>query len=232
MHCHIAICDDRETDRDYLAALVRSWGEERGHTLTLELFPSAEAFLFRYAEEKGFDLLLLDVEMGPMDGVALAKAIRRENAAVQMVFVTGYTDYIAQGYEVEALHYLMKPVGREKLAAVLDRAVQHLRRNERALLLEVSGEMVRLPQREVRYLEVRQNYVTVHAGEDYTVKQTLGHFAETLDDRFFRAGRSYLVNLEFIRRVTRTEIHLTGGEVIPLPRGMYEPINRAIISRN
>lgn len=231
MHYHIAVVDDMGTDRDYLAALVRSWAAEGGHVLTIDQFSSAEAFLFRYAEDKAYDFLLLDIEMGAMDGVALAREVRRENDAVQIVFVTGYSDYIAEGYEVSALHYLMKPVKREKLWTVLDRAAAKLRRNERTLLLDAAGEMVRVPFREIRYLEVRQNYVTVHAGEDCTVKRTLGHFEKELDDRFFRVGRSYLVNLDCIRRVTKTDIHLTTGETIPLPRGTYEPLNRAIIQR-
>lgn len=231
MRYHIAVVDDVETDRDFLTALVKGWAAQEGHSLAIDPFPSAEAFLFRYAEDKSYDLLLLDVEMGEMDGVTLAKDIRRENDTIQIIFVTGYSDYIAEGYEVAALHYLMKPVRREKLLAVLDRAVGKLRRNERTLLLDTAGEMVRLPFREIRYLEVRQNYVTVHAVGDYTVKKTLGRFEEELDDRFFRVGRSYLVNLDLICRVTKTDIHLSTGESIPLPRGMYEPVNRAIIAR-
>ena len=121
--------------------------------------------------------------------VELAKRIRQKNKALQIVFITGYTDYIAEGYDVSALHYLVKPVSREKLFTVLDRAAERLHSAERALLLELPGETVRVPLHEIDYLEVRQNYVTVHAGETYTVKKTLGAMERELDDRFFRAGR-------------------------------------------
>ena len=107
-----AVCDDSPIDAGYVLGLLKSWARERGVPLQTERFPSAEAFRFRYEEDKTFDLLLLDIEMGQMDGVALAKAVRRENETVQIVFVTGYSDYIAEGYEVAALHYLMKPVNR------------------------------------------------------------------------------------------------------------------------
>ena len=168
--------------------------------------------------------------MGDMDGVTMARCIRKENAAVQIVFITGYSDYIAEGYEVEALHYLMKPLKEEKFFTVLDRAVEKLKQTERYLNLELSGEMVRIPFYEIRYLDVRQNYVTVHAGQDYTVKRTLGDFEKELDERFFRAGRAMIVNLTLIRRVTKTEVHLSDGTVLPLPRGAYEPLNRTIIA--
>lgn len=227
----IAICDDSAVDRDYTAGMVEAWARDRGILLILRKFPSAEAFLFQYAEEKDWDILLLDIEMGALDGVSMAKTVRKENEAVQIVFLTGYSDYIAEGYEVAALHYLMKPIKSEKLRVVLDRAAEKRKQQDRCLNLELSGEMVRLPFYEIRYLEVRQNYVTLHAKRKYTVKRTLGEFEKELDQRFFRVGRSLILNLKDVRRVTRTEVRLSDGTVLPLPRGAYEPLNRAIIER-
>ena len=227
----IAICDDSAVDRDYTAGMVEAWARDRGILLILRKFPSAEAFLFQYAEEKDWDILLLDIEMGALDGVSMAKTVRKENEAVQIVFLTGYSDYIAEGYEVAALHYLMKPIKSEKLRVVLDRAAEKRKQQDRCLNLELSGEMVRLLFYEIRYLEVRQNYVTLHAKREYTVKRTLGEFEKELDQRFFRVGRSLILNLKDVRRVTRTEVRLSDGTVLPLPRGAYEPLNRAIIER-
>ena len=107
MLCRVAICDDNPTDLNYVQTMLKSWADNRQVDLLVEQFPSAEAFLFRYEEEKAFDILLLDIEMGKMDGVTMAKKIRAGNETVQIVFITGYSDYIAEGYEVEALHYLM-----------------------------------------------------------------------------------------------------------------------------
>ena len=225
----IAICDDSQADRDYVASLVRRWASEGNRTAHIEAFSSAEGFLFHYAEESDFDILLLDIEMGAMDGVSLAKRVRKDNEAVQIVFVTGYSDYIAEGYEVAALHYLMKPVSEGKLFAVLNRALEKRKREERCLNLELGGEMVRIPFYDIRYLDVRQNYVTIHAKAEYTVKRSLNEFEKELDDRFFRAGRSLIINLKYIRRVTKTEVSLSDGTLLPLPRGAYEPLNRAII---
>ena len=227
----IAICDDSAVDRDYTAGMVEAWARDRGILLILRKFPSAEAFLFQYAEEKDWDILLLDIEMGALDGVSMAKTVRKENEAVQIVFLTGYSDYIAEGYEVAALHYLMKPIKSEKLRVVLDRAAEKRKQQDRCLNLELSWGMVRLPFYEIRYLEVRQNYVTLHAKREYTVKRTLGEFEKELDQRFFRVGRSLILNLKDVRRVTRTEVRLSDGTVLPLPRGAYEPLNRAIIER-
>ncbi len=226
---HIAICDDSDIDAQFVRQIAVRWAAARGLNAETEVFSSAESFLFHYAEDKNFDILLLDVEMGKMDGVTMAKRIRQENETVQIVFITGYSDYIAEGYEVAALHYLMKPVSEEKLCTVLDRALEKMKQNEKFLNLELSGEMVRIPMHEIRYLDVLKNYVTVHAKQDYTVKRSLAELERELDERFFRVGRGLILNLKFIRRVTKQEVRLSDGSVLPLPRGAYEPLNRAII---
>ncbi len=230
MEYSVAVCDDEEADRRLISGMVASWAEKTGNRARISEFPSSESFLFEYGEKKDFDILLLDIEMGGMDGVTMAKTLRRENDTVQIIFITGYSDYISEGYEVAALHYLMKPVREGKLFSVLDRAAERLAKNERVLTLELGGETVRMPLSAIRYAEVYGNYVTVHALSDYTVKMTLGKLEEQLDERFYRVGRSAIVNLTLIARVTKTEIKLRDGAAIPLPRGAYEGVNRAIIN--
>lgn len=230
MEYKIAICDDSDADRQYISGLADQWGTNAGHTVRIRLFPSAESFLFHYADTNDYDILLLDIEMGAMDGVTMAKKLRRDNGAIQIIFITGYSDYISEGYEVEALHYLIKPVRPEKLFPVLDRAAEKLLKNERVLNFEAGGEMVRVPIYQIRYADVSGNYVTIHAAGNLTVKMTLGELEKKLDERFYRVSRSAVVNLTQISRVTRTEIKLNDGGAIPLPRGAYEGVNRAIIN--
>lgn len=230
MKYKIAICDDSDADRQYVLNMVNAWAAQTSHVVHTDTFSSAQNFLFHYSEESDYDILLLDIEMEAMDGVTMAKQLRKSNDTVQIVFITGYSDYISEGYEVAALHYLMKPVREEKLCSVLDRAAEKLARNEKVLNLESGGEMVRVPVYQIRYADVFGNYVTIHALSDVTVKMTLGELEKQLDERFYRAGRSCVVNLTQISRVTRTEIKLNDGTAIPLPRGAYDGINRAIIN--
>lgn len=73
MRYHIAVCDDSPADARYVRALAEEWAAQRGHAVELDAFPSAESFLFRYAENKSWDILLLDIEMPGMDGVAMSR---------------------------------------------------------------------------------------------------------------------------------------------------------------
>ncbi len=226
----IAVCDDSDADRAHIAALTSRWAEDAGHTALISEFSSAESFFMRYDGQQEFDILLLDIEMGGMDGVEMAKRLRIQCDTVEIIFITGYSDYIAEGYEVSALHYLLKPVHEDKLRSVLCRAAEKIRKNERVLTLETGGETVRLPIYKIRYAEVFGNYVTIHADAPVTVKMTLGELMRELDDRFYRVSRSAVVNITEIGRVTKSEIRLSDGSSVPLPRGAYEGVNRAIIN--
>lgn len=229
MTYRVAICDDDEMDSSYVKACLCRWASSRRANVVVDVFPSAEAFLFRNEGSGGYDILLLDIEMGLMDGVELARRVRANDKAVQIVFITGYSDYIAEGYDVEALNYLMKPIDESKLFEVLDKAASKVQGNARVLTLELGGEIVRVPVYEVQYLEVYGNYVTIHANQDIVVKKTLGEFEKELGEGFHRIGRSYIVNLKMVRRVTKTQVLLANGRNLAIPRGAYEPLNRAII---
>lgn len=230
MKYKVAICDDSDADRQYVLNMVNRWAAGTGHVVHTDTFASAENFLFHYAEESDYDILLLDIEMGAMNGVTMAKRLRKDNDTVQIVFITGYSDYISEGYEVAALHYLMKPIKEDKLCSVLNRAAEKLSKNEKVLTFEISSEMVRVPIYQIRYAEVMGNYVTIHAATDITVKMTLGELEKSLDERFHRVGRSTIINLTQISRVTKTDIKLSDGIAVPLPRGAYNGVNRAIIN--
>ncbi len=234
----LAICDDNPADIAYLSAILKQWAQDNSIPIRLESFPSAEAFLFQYQEEKGYDILLLDIEMKQMSGMELAWQIRREDRSLQIIFITGYMEYISQGYDVEALHYLLKPVTEEKLKSVLSRAIQRCAYKEQELYLPAKrpalgeGEiaMVRIPVYEIRYLEVRKNYVTIHAREDFVTKKPLNELEAQLGESFFRTGRSFIINLKCVSKITKSQVFLKDGTAVPLSRKLYEGLNRAMIA--
>jgi len=225
----IAICDDNKLDTDYISSLVGEWAENSQNIVERKTFLSAEEFLFHYEDDKSCDILLLDIEMGKMNGVELAKKIRAKNKEVQIVFITGYNDYISDGYDVEALHYILKPVRKEKLHEVLSRACERLKGKQAALLLDLPDGTARIPLYEIRYIEVRANYVTIYGKEALTLKTTLSSLEKKLDNSFFRVGRSYIVNMQYIRKITKKDVILKDETAVPISRGHYEALNRAFI---
>ena len=163
MDYSVAIVDDVLQDREYIAGLVYQWAQEKGHTVILKTFPSSEAFLFAREESKKTEMLLLDIEMGAMNGVELAKELRQvqKDTMLQLVFITGFTDFIAEGYEVDALHYLIKPVVPAKLFSVLDKAVTNLAKVEKHLRVTYDRRTDFIPLSKIYYIEAQRQYVLV-----------------------------------------------------------------------
>jgi len=230
MDFKIGICDDSAADRDYLSALVKKWAAQAGHTVRLSEFVSGESFLFHYADDKVWDILLLDIEMGQMDGVTLAKRVREDNQRLQIVFITGFPDFMAEGYEVSALHYLMKPVREEKLLAVLDRAAGNLGKTEKQLCVSFDRQTVLLPLSKITYIEAQKQYVAIHTeAQEYRMKASLSDTEKQLNTYFFRCQRSFLVNLRFVQQINRDSVLLTDGTSVPISRGMAQKIWKELI---
>ena len=124
MKVKIAICDDEQNQIESITSIVTSWSTRQGHSCEIHTFASAEAFLFEYAEDKAYDILLLDVEMKHMNGIELAKCIRKDNNRAEIIFITSHFEFVGEGYEVDALHYLIKPISADKLTQVLTKAAE------------------------------------------------------------------------------------------------------------
>lgn len=225
-----AICDDAEADAGHIAELLTDWAKERGHKIVTECFPSAESFLFRYADNKTYHILLLDIEMGEMDGVALAKKVRQEDENLQIVFITGYPDYIGEGYEVAALHYLVKPVDRRKLFEVLDRAVSNLQKHKRVVVLPVDGEIVKVPVETIQYVEAFSHKVSVVTTKGlYELRKSLSEIEALFGEGFVRCHRSYLVGLHFVASLSKTKVTLDNGTELPLSRSSAATVHKAFV---
>lgn len=231
MACRAAIVDDSNIDAEYVQSLLNAWARDRQTAVQAERFLSAESFLFHYAENKNWDILLLDIEMGAMDGVSLAKKLRQDNDAAQIVFITGFADYLSEGYEVSALHYLMKPVKPDKLFAVLDRAAAALGKTQRFVLLPVDGEMLRLPVGQIQYVEVFSHTLAITTEADtFHVKLPISEMEKLLGEGFVRCHRSYLVGLQSIARLSKTEVTLDSGKVLPMSRSAAPLVHKAFLS--
>lgn len=229
MDYKVSVVDDSASDREYIAALVKRWAAEAGHTVSLSVFPSAEAFLFAYEDSRS-DILLLDIEMGELNGIGLAKTVRQKDGAVQLVFITGYPDFIAEGYEVSALHYLMKPVSYEKLYTVLDKAAANLVKEEKRLCVVYDRTTDFVPLSQIFYVEAQKQYVMIHAASgSYRRKGSLAETEKELDEYFFKCQRSFLVNLRYVVRVKKDCVVLKDGMEVPISRGMAEKIGKEII---
>lgn len=232
MKYKIAICDDDRNQIEYITSIVTSWSTREGHNCEIRTFPSAEAFLFEYEEEKAYNILLLDVEMKNMNGIELAKRIRKDNNRAEIIFITSHFEFVGEGYEVDALHYLIKPVSTEKLTQVLTKAGEKLAIESPWVVIACEGETVKLYETDIFYVESFLHYIVIHTKDkEYKIKENISVFENKVSDDFYRIHRSYLVSLKHITRISRTSVNI-GNTELPLSRGKYDDINRAFIEHN
>lgn len=233
MKLQIAICDDESSQIESLTHAVKEWVANSGHSCKVDAFPSADSFLFTHGSGGEYHILLLDVEMPGMSGIDMAKELRRGGNRAEIIFITSHFEFYGEGYEVDALHYLIKPISQEKLFSVLSKAAERLAEEPPSVLINCDGEVIKLPERDILFVESALHYVSIRtASREYRIKESLSSFSQKLSEDFYHAHRSYYVSLKHIVRISRTSLTLDGGWEIPLSRGKYDDINRKYIERN
>lgn len=231
MSYKIAIVDDEAEQIKKVREIVKTWAGGNGYMIEIREFSSAEQMLFAYVGEKDFDILLLDIEMRALSGIDLARQIRADNEAVQIIFITGYPDFISEGYDLAALHYLMKPIVSTKLCEVLDRAIKNLHKTEHTVILNADGESIRLAVEQIRYIEAFAHYVDIHTAVETTeIRSSITELELMFGEEFVRCHRSYLVNLRYIARITKSEVILDDGTAVPLSRRLYGAVHQRFIA--
>ena len=137
----IAYCEDERAQAVLTEDMIKSWAKERGQKCIVDVFSSAEQFLFELDGEElvPYDLLLLDISMIGMDGFTLAKQIRKTDMNIRIVFLTSDPSHVFDGYEIEAWRYMMKPVREQKLYEMLDILVTELADREEPYVVCCSG---------------------------------------------------------------------------------------------
>jgi DNA-binding LytR/AlgR family response regulator len=232
MKLTITICDDDPLQAENFKNLTRKWAQKRGADVSVAAYPSADALLFNLPEHQA-DILLLDIQMPGTDGMTLARELRASGGRQQIIFVTGFADWLAEGYEVDAVHYLLKPVGEVRLFAALDKAVARIAAEPRRITFNADGETFRLAADEIIYAEAFSHYIELHTiSRTIKLKMTLNALAEILGADFLRCHRSYIVGMKFVNGITRAEILLDSGSTLPLSRKVYNAANEAFIKYN
>lgn len=227
----IALCDDNPTLTRTFTELIMSWSAGSGCKCQVVCFHSPKELLFETQGTYPFELMLLDIEMPDMSGMELARIIRRTDQKVLIAFLTNYADFVFDGYEVGAFRYLLKAQANEKLFPLLDEAGTKLEREKHYLLVKAQGEDIRLELTEILYLEADRHDTIIHMEkESRLLKLPISKLSPLLGEAYAMAHRSYIVNLEYVERLSRKECLMSNGERVPVSRGAFGSLNCAFIS--
>ncbi len=225
----IALCDDQPAHLLLLQDQCRRWGISRSVPVQVQTFETAEAFLFAYETDKAFDVLLLDIQMPGLSGMDLAHRLRAAGDSLTLALITAIPDYALEGYTVDALAYLLKPVSNEALYALLDKAYK--RSPAPFVLVDHDGVTERVLLSSILYLESQghDTYI-VCEGRTLISPHGLSHYTQQLGPNFHRIHRCYLLNLAHATSIHRKEVLLDNETFLPVARGRFEPLSQAYIN--
>lgn len=225
----IAIAED---DRECFAQLERyigDYGRETGRAFQITHYDNGEDLVERYAPE--FDLILMDVEMPFMDGMTAAGYVRQKDPEVVIIFVTNLAQYAIQGYSVNALDYILKPVNYFSFSQRLGRALQYVRgRGKSCIVVTVKGGAMKLEVDSIFYIERLGRQLMFHTRTGiHASAATLQEVEAALEGRgrFARCNKGYLVNLEYVDGI-QDGCALVRGNKLLISRGRRGPFLEAL----
>ena len=225
----IAICDDETVMCEKLKLTVSSILEKWNEECRIVCFTSAAGLLWGSLD---YDLLFLDIRMPGIDGMKAAEGLRERGFSGELIFVTAFSEYMPEAFEVEAFNYLLKPLEPERFCRVFEDACREVKRLESAgggqLFFQTKTRSFVVQKDEILYVESLRRKVEIHTQrENIIVYATMKVLAERLGEEFFRCHRGYLVNLAYVAEYGTGTIQLQNGETVYLAREKYTEFVKA-----
>ena len=222
----IAVCDDEELFRIEFKTILDKVLVNSEYDIDTFSGGSSlyEAFL-----KNPFDLVFLDIEMPGIDGITLAKRLRAVSENVQIVFLTSHIEYALEGYEVNALRYLVKPVDMNKLSEVL-KYIQDKKNNSRQIMIKQEGEDIVIDISDVIYIEsLDKNVRIVTSKSEYITRYNISDYEEELKNSgFLRIHRGYLISLSKVKKIVKNDVVMDGDISLPVSRSNIKTLKDAL----
>ena len=215
----IGVVEDDPASCQLVLDYLNRYQSETGEQFTVSVFDDGARIVEKYAPV--YDILLLDIEMKEMDGMAAARRIRERDDNVVIIFITAAPQYAISGYEVRALSYLLKPLPWFAFSQELKKSIDMVRRNgDDSMLIETGNGQMRMNLADILYLESIRHTIVIHTLDGkYSINGTLKDMEAKLADRhFFRSNSCYLVNLKHVTGVADQDCIMSDDERLRVSR--------------
>lgn len=228
---NIAIIEDEMAQSDLAKKLVSLWAFQNKIHINIECFYSAESFLFDYEDNNDYSGLLIDIQMDGISGIKLAKHLREMGDEIPIVFITGLSNYISVGYDVSALHYLLKPIKQEKLFACLDKIYRMTSIIKQYIIIQSNDITKKIMQDDIISLESQNHSTIVTCTDDrYVAKIGINSLQNALIEyNFIKCHRSYIIGIKHINALKKYESIMTNKDIIPISRRLYNDVYNKFI---
>ena len=223
----IGICDDEPEMRKPLRQILEQVLQLQGVEYLISESESGED-LTAGISCLDIDILFLDIEMRSLDGIETAKLLRRKGMKGIIIFVTAYPDFVFQGYEVHAFHYILKPYRKEKIEEVLRQALHELDLSkEQYFVIEQKARVIRIPLSQTIAFKSDRRKVEALLEEDFVAFYgRIDEVCRELPSCFIRIHNRYIVNLNYVTTLERDRCIL-GSRSFPVSRAFRQELETA-----
>ncbi len=224
----IAIVEDDRHDREALKKCLSRYEKENQVKFSLTEFQDGEDIVTDYTAS--YDLIILDIEMAFLNGMKAAEKIRELDTNVIIIFITNMPQYAIQGYKVNALDYILKPISYFSFSESMARALTKVKAPEKEYItIVLKGGKKKLDVARICYVEVQDHVLIYHTLDgDFETKGTMRDTDNQFNPRrYFRCNRCYLVNLEFVETYQGSDI-MVNGDTIQVSRSRRKPFLDAL----
>ncbi len=220
----IAILEDQEHDSNRLIKKIQEWSSLRQFEIETHLYRSGEEFFSKNTDNfSDFCIYFLDIQMGEMGGVEVAKRLRMNGYTDTIIFLTAFREYVFAGYEVHALNYLLKPVQDDPLFLCLDEIANNMTGN--SYLFRNKQDIIRIPYKDILSFSSCLHYVDIlTVDETYQQYSTLNSIIEHLPKEFIRIHKSCIVNISHIRMIKKNVIVLSNRMTATIGRSYIKSV--------
>lgn len=211
---HIALVEDTDFDRQVLRSCLEEYRRETETEFEIIEYASGKDFLDRPPES--LDLIFMDIMMDGMDGLTVARQLRRRDDKVLLVFVTSMFQYAVQGYSVDAMDFLLKPVTPTAVKLCMNHALKRMQQNVPVILRFSNRKGVHaVPVSDICYIEALQHRVIIHTkGQNLQIDTSLSAVEKMVAAfPFFRCHASFLINLAYVDRISGNSVWVNGEEL-------------------
>lgn len=207
----IAIVEDDPSDMAQLMECLRRYEEEQKETFSVKSFSIPTDFLNTYGP--GYDLIFMDIELPLTNGMEVARQLRKIDSVAILVFITNMEQYAINGYDVDAIDFVVKPINYYRFSSMMRKAVRHIARwTEKEVLVQSAGSITRLRASQILYVEIRDHLLIYHT--DQGKFESWGKISDAEADLaphgFVRCSSSHLVNLRHILSVNGNDVNVAG----------------------